>query len=166
MKCEIKDVDSPVARVRDIEDENLKQQAKVLAPQCAWYIFVRVISAYYLPELDRDYEIKISIQDKTVSTNKKTAINGSVDFNQTIQIQYNSISSDKLSLPDLFIYLVDPKQSSDKRNICFQRIKASEFHLNQDVLYIKFLPDPVINKVSSIMKSGILKCKICLYNPQ
>ena len=166
MRCEIKDVDSPIARVRNIEDEQLKTQISNLVPQCSWTILMRIISANYLPELDREYEIKISIQDKAVSSNKQKAINGSIDFNQTIQLQFNTLSADKFSLPDIFIYLVDPKQSSDKKNICFQRIKASVFHINKEVLYLKLLPDPVINKVNSMMKSGILKCKIYLYNPQ
>ena len=165
MKCEVKEVDSPIARVRYIEDKELTKEASELVPKCQWNILMRVISAYYLPELERDYEIKICIQDKSVNTSKKRTINGSVDFHQTIQLQYNSLSEDVLSFPDLFIYLVDNKQSSDKKNICFQRIKASEFYLKKDVLYIKLLPDPAINKVSSMMKSGILKCKICVYNP-
>ena len=165
MKCEVKDVDSPIARIRNLDDKELIKEAAELVPKCQWNILIRVISAYYLPELERDYQIKISIQDIVVNTEKKRTINGSVNFNQTIQLQYNSLSEDVFSLPDLFIYLVDNKQSSGKKNICFQRIKASEFYLKKDVLYIKLLPDPAINKVSSMMKSGILKCKICVYNP-
>ena len=106
MRCEIKDVDSPIARVRNIEDEQLKSQISNLVPQCSWTILMRIISANYLPELDREYEIKISIQDKAVSSNKQKAINGSIDFNQTIQLQFNTLSADKFSLPDIFIYLV------------------------------------------------------------
>ena len=135
MKCEVKEVDSPIARVRYIEDKELTKEASELVPKCQWNILMRVISAYYLPELERDYEIKICIQDKSVNTSKKRTINGSVDFHQTIQLQYNSLSEDVLSLPDLFIYLVDNKQSSDKKNICFQRIKASEFYLKKGIVY-------------------------------
>ena len=164
MKCEVKDVDSPVASVRDIDDKNLILEISEKKPECKWGICARIISAYFLPELEREYSIRIRIQDKTIITKSKKTINGSVDFNETISLEYYSFSKDKLSLPDLFIYLVDPKQSSDKKNICFQRVKASEFHLNQDVLYIKLLPDPAIKKVKSMMKSGILKCKIYLYN--
>ena len=165
MKCEVKEVDSPVALVREIDNRDLVKEAGELVPKYEWKIAVRVISAYFLPELERDYEIKIAMQDKSINTKRKRTINGSVDFFETIELQYFSLSSDKLSLPDIFIYLVDPKLSVDKQNICFQRVKASEFHLNKDVLYIKLLPDPAIDKVPSMMKSGILKCKICLYDP-
>ena len=166
MRCDIKDVDSPIARVRNIEDNQLLSQIDQFYPQVNWVACIRVLSAYYLPQKDRDYEIKISIQDKSVSTRSGTAINGSIDFDQTIQLQFKTFSEDIFSLPDVFIYLVDNKQSSDKKNVCFQRIKADVFHLNKEVLYLKLLPDPVINKVSSMMKSGILKCKIYVYNPQ
>ena len=166
MRCEIKDVDSPIARVRNIEDNQLINQIDQLYPQCNWIACIRILSAYYLPEKDRDYEIKVCIQDKSISTRSGTAINGSIDFDQTLELKFNTFSGDVFSLPDVFIYLVDNKQSSDKKNVCFQRIKADVFHLNKEVLYLKLLPDPVINKVSSMMKSGILKCKIYLYNPQ
>ena len=160
MKCEVTDVDSPIARVREIDDKKLKEEAGKLKPDCKWDIKVRVISAYYLPELERDYEIRISIQEKERYTDKKRSINGCADFNQTIDLSYYSLSQDVMSLPDLFVYLVDNKQSSDKKNICFQRIKANEFYLKKDVVYLKLIPDPAINQVSSMMKSGILKCKI------
>ena len=164
MKCTVNDIESPIASVRDIDDKNLIREISQRKPECKWVIYARIISAYFLPELEREYSIRIRIQDKTAITRKQKTINSSVDFNETISLQYNSFSNDTFSLPDIFIYLVDPKQSSDKKNICFQRIKASEFHLNQDVLYIKLLPDPAIKKVKSMMKSGILKCKIYLYN--
>jgi len=166
MKCEVTDVDSPIARVRPIENKKLVDDVYKLKPSISWIMKLRIITAYYLPELDRDYEIEICMQDNTKSTKKRRAINGSVDYHETIELKFNSFNDDVLSLPDIFIYLVDPKQSADKKRICFQRIKASEFHLNKDVLYIKLLPDPAINKVSSMMKSGILKCKICLYNKE
>ena len=165
MKCEVSDVDSPIARVREMEKEKLLE-LKELQYKFNWIIKARIISAFFLPELDREYAVEICIQDNSKETQKKGTINGSVDFNESLEIQFNSLDGNLLSLPDIFVYLVDPKQSADKRRICFQRIKASEFHLNKDVLYLKFLPDPAIKKVSSMMKSGILKCKICLYNPQ
>ena len=166
MRCDVKDVDSPIARVSDIKDKSLTDEVNKYVPQVSWVLLIRVASANFLPELNRDYEIKICYQDKSVSTTKRSAINGSIDFNETIYLTFNSVTQDKDNLSDVFIYLVDHKQSSDKKNVCFQRIKASEFHLNKDVFYIKLLPDPVINKVKSMMKSGILKCKICLYNSQ
>lgn len=66
LRCEIKDVDSPIARVRNIEDQQLINQIDNLYPQCNWTACIRVLSAYYLPEKDRDYEIKVCVQDKSV----------------------------------------------------------------------------------------------------
>jgi hypothetical protein len=68
MKCEIKDVDSPIARVRNIEDNQLINQIDQLYPQCNWTVCIRILSAYYLPEKDRDYEIKVCVQEKSIST--------------------------------------------------------------------------------------------------
>ena len=166
MKCEVSDIDSPIARVREIDNKQILDEMRKLKPKYDWIIKIRIISAYYLPELEKDYEIEICIQDKSIKTSKKRAINGCIDFHQTIDLKFKSLNDDILTLPDIFIYLVDPKQGNNKKRICFQRIKASEFHLNKDVLYIKLLPDPAINIVSSMMKSGILKCKICIYNTQ
>ena len=139
MRCEIKDVDSPIARVRNIEDNQLINQIDQLYPQCNWTVCIRILSAYYLPEKDRDYEIKVCVQEKSISTRSGTAINGSIDFDQTLELKFNTFSGDVFSLPDVFIYLVDNKQSSDKKNVCFQRIKEDFFNLKKEVLYLKIL---------------------------
>ena len=79
-------------------------------------------------------------------------------------MQFKSLHSDKAKLPDMFIYLEDQKHKEDTQNVSFQRIKAQEFYMCQDVLYIKLLPDPVIHSVKSMKDAGLLKCKICLFN--
>ena len=124
------------------------------------------MSALYLPENKHGYRIEACISDQAEKTEKKDTINYSIDFNQTIKLKFESINSDKSSLPDLFLYLRDSKQSEDRKHVCFQRIKSEEFYLCQDVLYIKLLPDPVINKVKTMKESGLLKCKIYLFNTQ
>ena len=166
MKCEVKEVDSPNSSVRDISDNKITAEAKEVSGKetNAWTIWVRVMSALYLPKKERDYKIKICLQEYEAETSKKKTVNHCIDFNETIKFTFKSLHHEKESLPDLFIYLVDKTKSDDKKNVCFQRIKAEEFHLCQDVLYIKLLPDPVIGTVKSMQDSGLLKCKICLFN--
>ena len=165
MKCKVSDVPSPVAKVqkipKDICDDAYSHSRKYM-----WRIWVRIISAMYLPENDKEYSIRISIQEKTELLSYKKAVNGSVDFNETKNILLNTFSGDIFELPELFIYLVDKKNSDKKKNVCFTRIKASEFHLNKDILVLKLLPDPFIAKVkdNNTMMSGIVKCKICVYS--
>ena len=166
MKCSVTDVDSPIARVRDFGEgeQNLLQQINNTGRSNLWSIWIRIISAYFLPDKDKEYAIKISIQDNIVKTRNQNVVDGKIDFDETLKLQLRTFGNDLLTLPDLFIYLVDVKQKPEKQNICFQRIKLSAFHLNNDICVLKFLPDPCIGKVKSMMKSGILKCKICLYH--
>ena len=163
MKCEVKDVDAPIARVTDIP-KDVVDVAMKSSRKCDWKILFRAISAMYLPEETGEYGIRVSIQEKTHFFDYKKAINGCVDFNQTANILLNTFSNDKFELPDIFIYLVDKNNKVEYQNICFQRIKADTFHLNKDIITIKLLPDPVVGKCKNMMKSGILKCKIFVYN--
>ena len=166
MKCVVKDVDSPIARVTDIPQDIVKE-AMSCSRKNMWKIWIRVISAMYLPDEEGEYGLRFSIQDKTHLVNYKKAINGCIDYNdykEKVNLLLNTFSNDKFELPDLYIYLVDKKNSLDKQNICFQRIKADQFYLNKDIVVIKLLPDPCIGKCKNMMKSGILKCKICVYN--
>ena len=166
MMCKVTDVDSPIARVRDIpkEEEDLIEKIKNTGRGNLWSIWIRIISAYFLPEKDREYSIKVSVQDNVVKTRSQNVIDGKIDFDETIKLQLRTFGDDLLTLPDLYIYLVDTKQKAEKQNVCFQRIKLSSFHLNNDITIIKLLPDPCIGKVKTMMKSGIIKCKICFYH--
>ena len=166
MKCDVREVDSPTSSVRDISDNKIIAEAREVTnkEQYIWNFYIRVMSALYLPHKDREYKIKISIQENEIKTGKKKAINHSIDFNETLKMQFKSLHSDKAKLPDMFIYLEDQKHIGDTENVSFQRIKAQEFYMCQDVLYIKLLPDPVINSVKTMKDAGLLKCKICLFN--
>ena len=166
MKCTVTDVDSPIARVRNIpkEEENLIEELKKKGRENVWSVWIRIISAYFLPEKDKEYAIKISIQDNVVKTRSQRVVDGKIDFNETLKLQLRTFGDDLMTLPDLYLYLVDVNQKAEKQNICFQRIKASSFHLNNDICIIKLLPDPCIGKVKTMRKSGIIKCKICLYH--
>ena len=168
MKCKVTDVDSPIARVRNFpkEEENLVEEVKKTVRENCWSIWIRIISAYYLPEKDKEYAIKISVQDNVVKTRSHKILDGKIDFDETLKLQLRTFQDDLLTLPDLYLYLVDVKQKAEKQNVCFQRIKASSFHLNNDITVIKLLPDPCVGKVTTMRKSGIVKCKICLYHSQ
>ena len=168
MQCKVTDVDSPIARVRNIpkEEENLIENAKKSTRKNLWSVWIRIISAYFLPEKDREYAIKVSIQDNVVKTRGHKIVDGKIDFDEILKLQLRTFGDDLLTLPELYIYLVDVKQKTEKQNVCFQRIKCSSFHLNNDITVIKFLPDPCIGKVSTMRKSGILKCKICFYHSE
>ena len=164
MKCTVADVGAPVAKVRKIP-KDIVEDAYNHSRKYIWRIWVRIISAMFLPKDKREYAIRISIQEKTEILSYKESINGSIDFNETRNILLNTFSGDKFELPEMFIYLVDKKQKDKYKNVCFQRIKASEFHLNKDIVVIKLLPDPFIGQCeNNTMISGIIKCKICVYN--
>jgi hypothetical protein len=166
MMCKVTDIDSPIASVRDIpkEENNLIETVKNTGRGNLWSIWIRVISVFFLPEKDREYAIKVSIQDNVTKTRSQNILDGKIDFDETLKLQFRTFGTDLLTLPDLYIYLVDVKQKPEKQNVCFQRIKVSAFHLNNDITVIKLLPDPCIGKVKTMMKSGILKCKICFYH--
>ena len=164
MKCVVTDVDSPIARVTDIPDDIVKQ-AKNCSRSCMWKIWFRALSAMYLPEETGSYDLRVSIQEKDhVFRSRGKAINGCVDFYDTADILLNTFTNDKFELPDIFIHLIDKNNKLEKQNICFQRVKADQFYLNKDILVLKLLPDPCIGKCKNMMKSGILRCKIYVYN--
>ena len=168
MQCKVTDVDSPIARVRDIpnEENNLILNAQKSSRSNLWSVWIRIISAYFLPEKDREYAIKISVQDNVVKTRSNNICDGKIDFDETLRLQFRTFGDDLLTLPDIYIYLVDVKQRAEKQNVCFQRIKCSAFHLNNEITVIKLLPDPCIGEVETMRKSGIVKCKICFYNSE
>ena len=163
MKCVVTDVDSPIARVTDIP-KNIVDEVMKCSRQNIWKIRFKAISAMFLPDESGVYGIRVSIQEKTELFRPKKASNGCVDFNDTKELLLNTFSDNKFELPDLFIYLIDDKNKTEKQNICFQRIKADQFHLSNDVIVLKLLPDPCIGKCKNMMKSGILKCSIYVYN--
>ena len=168
MQCKVTDVDSPIARVRDIpkEEQNLVVNAKNSTRKNLWSAWIRIISAYYLPENDREYAIKVCIQDNVVKTKSHKIIDGKIDFDETLKLQLRTFGDNLMTLPEIYIYLVDVKNKAERQNVCFQRIKCSSFYLNNDIAVIKLLPDPCIGKVKTMRKSGIIKCKICFYHSE
>ena len=84
MKCEVNDVDSPIARVTDIPQDEVKK-AENTSRQVLWGIKFRVISAMFLPEESGEYGIRIKIQDKNELFDYKKAINGCINFKNNIK---------------------------------------------------------------------------------
>ena len=160
LKIDCFDVDSPQSQVRKIEDENIINSAKNLARKNLWSVYVKLYSAYYLPNDNDSYSIGISMQDNNIVFNSKKANKGCIDWKECKNLQCQTLSNNKNELPDLFIYLYNSK----KEAICFQRIKSREFHLNEQIMVIKLFPDPCFDQVKEIYKSGLIKIKICIIN--
>ena len=164
MKCVVKEGYSQGQSVEKIRDINLINKAINTPRKIKWTIWVRIISALYLPEETSRYGIRVCCQEQSKYIPCKTAVNSCINFSETFKLNINTFKDkegDKLpELPDLFIYLTD----YFKFNVCFQRLKLKPFYLNKNMYIIKLLPDPCINKVKTIRKSGIIQCRIFLYN--
>ena len=77
----------------DIKEKlNILTEDYQLTPKCSWVLLVRVLSAYYLLQLDREYEITFCYQGKSKNTSRRSANNGSIYFNEAFYLQFNSIS--------------------------------------------------------------------------
>ena len=100
------------------------------------------------------------MQDYSILFQEKNTINEYIEWNSVKTIQFHSISDDKEQLPDMFFYLLNPSGEP----VCFQRIKSSIFHLNDQIMIIKLFPEPCYDKVKTTINSGLLKAKIIVYN--
>ena len=160
IKIEVKSVDSPVAKVRPIVDEAYLTEVYNKGCTKLWSVYFKLYSTYYLPD-SKNYGVRIFMMEKSQYFPPREAKNKSIDWNTSGTLQCFTLTDDDEELPDLFIYLTDKK---GEYNICFQRIKASVFHNNHDVMVIKLLPDPCVGKVSNMMLSGLVKIKICIVN--
>ena len=160
MKIEFNSVDSPSAKKRKITDELMLKQANEVSRKNLWSIYFKLYSGFYLPEDNGKYSVKVEIQDNSALFPEKKCDKGNIDWKMNKTIQCQTLTDKINELPDLFIYLLN--SSGDP--VCFQRIKPSEFHLNNDIMIIKLIPDPCINKVNKLVKSGLLKIKACVVN--
>ena len=154
------DSESPISGVSMIEDDELLKTVYNTARTNLWSVYVKLFDAYYLPTKNDKYGIRISLQDNYAVFDMRKADNRTIKWNKFQALQCQTLTDSVFELPDLFIYLTNEK----KENICFQRIKASEFHMNDDTLMIKLIPDPCIGKVKEMYLSGIIKIKIKIFN--
>ena len=161
LKIEYKTTDTPIMSIVDLKDENeLKIASESVNRGVMWTIHAKLYCAYYLPKEYKKYSIKIMMQESNMLFQEKEAINQYIKWENLKTMQFLSISNDKEQLPDMFFYLLNP--SGDP--VCFQRIKSTQFHLNDQIMIIKLFPEPCYDKVKSTIHSGLLKAKIVLYN--
>ena len=74
-------------------------------------------------------------------------------------MEIHSLVTDKDDLPDIFFYLLNPKGQP----VCYQRIPAGSFYLNDQIMIIKLFPEPCYKNLDDCVESGIIKTKIVLY---
>ena len=163
LKIDYTNTDTPVTSVKDIKELDVINQADKIERKVKWEIKAKLYCAYYLPKEYNKYSIKICMntfeEDCKMDFKEKKAINEYISWNEVKSFEYNSLTEDKEELPDIFFYLY-----YDDIPVCFQRVKASSFHLNDQVMIIKLFPEPCYDKVSSTINSGLLKIKLTLYN--
>ena len=162
LKIECEDSNDPVIKKIDIKDENELKIINSIVRKNLWTIHIKLYCAYYLPKEYKKYSIKITMQDKVVVFSEKKTINEFIEWKVLQSIQFYSVSDDKDELPDLFFYLLNPKAEP----ICYQRIKCSLFHLNDQIMIIKLYPEPSYSKETLALNSGLIKAKIVLYDNQ
>ena len=160
LRIEYKPTDTPIISKVDINDPNELQLANSVNRGVMWTVKAKLYDAYYLPKEYQKYSVKIMIQDSFALFGEKKAINECINWGTVQEFQYLSISDNKEDLPDMFFYLINNHDDP----VCFQRIKSSSFHLNDQIMIIKLFPEPCYDKVKSTINSGLLKAKIVLFN--
>ena len=164
LKIDYNKTDTPITSVKDIKDiENIIEKANNIKRNIKWTIKAKLYCAYYLPKEYKKYKIKIcmnTFENCQMNFEQKEAINEYISWEDMKEFSYNTLTEDKEELPDIFFYLIN----KDDIPVCFQRIKASSFHLNDQIMIIKLFPEPCYDKVSSTINSGLLKIKLTLYN--
>ena len=100
------------------------------------------------------------MQDSFIEFEEKEALNEYIEWNKVSAFEFSSLNEDMEQLPDMFFYLLN----KDDVPVCFQRIKSTSFHLNDQIMIIKLFPEPCYSKVKSTINSGLLKIKMTLFN--
>ena len=160
LKILYKDTDTPIINKENITDNKELTLANSTARKILWTIHTKLYCAYYLPKEYKKYSVKICLQDSNVIYPIKNSINEYIEWKSVKTMQFLSISEDKEMLSDMFFYLLN----QDGEPVCFQRINASYFHLNDKIMIIKLFPEPCYSKIKSNINSGLLKVKITLFN--
>ena len=160
LKIEHKNTDTPITKNISITDDNELKLSSSVNRGVMWSVNAKLYCAYYLPPEYKKYSIKIMVQDSSIIFQQKETINNCIEWEQVNTLQFYSLSNDKEKLPDMYFYLLN----SDGDPVCFQRVKCSSFHLNDQVMIIKLFPEPCFGKVKSTVNSGLLKVKIVLFN--
>ena len=160
LKINMKDCEYPLAGVQKNKDYDfINTLRKGIPRKYLWSLYTKLYSAYFLPSEKDSYSIKLSVQEKNHSFPEQKASQRNIDWNKCHIFTFESFTKNLEELPDLIIYLM-----KGDLEVCYQRIKLSAFHLNDDILVIKLFPEPCINKVEEIYYSGLVKIKIKLFN--
>ena len=160
MKILCYETEKPVNNVEKMTDENLIELANRNGRPNMWTLYFKCFQLFYLPFKNEQYCLRISMQENTYSFPMKKAINRNINYYQGGTLQCFTGTNNIEELPDIFIYLIN----DDNETICFQRIKASHFHLNQDTMILKLIPEPCVGKVKENLMSGLVKIKMMLVN--
>ena len=160
LRIDYKPTDTPITSKVDITDQNELKIAQSVNRGVMWTIQAKLYCAYYLPKEYQKYSIKIMMQDSNILFEERKAVNEYIEWGSVKTMQFLSLTDNKELLPDMFFYLLN----SDGDPVCFQRIKSTSFHLNDQIMIIKMFPEPCYDKVKSTINSGLLKTKIVLYN--
>ena len=158
LKILCKDIDRPERNITNIEQSEIEYTNK-LGRNNLWSLKMKLYNAYYLPSKYSSYSIKVSCQDSYLLYTEQKTNKQCIDFKQVKNMEILSLASDKDDLPDIFFYLLNPKG----RPVCFQRIPAGSFYLNEQIMIIKLFPEPCYKEIDSNVESGLLKAKIVLY---
>ena len=159
LKIIYKDIDYPIAGVQSISNKDLINSVNNLGRKYLWSLYIKLYSAEFLPTEKGQYSIKISVQENNEIFMQKDALDRKIIWNMCKSFALQTFTPNLEELPDLIIYLMQ----KDKE-ICFQRIKLKEFHLSDDILEVKLLPEPCVGIINEIFLSGIVKLKIKLFN--
>ena len=125
-----------------------------------WFVSVKLYNAMYLPTKTGNYAIRVCVQEDNVVFPVKNASDYMIEWNCCKEMSFNSIVNDINALPDVFIYLEDGKGNK----ICFQRFNAKYFYDNKDILLVKLIPEPCINKITHAHLSGVIKLSLTINN--
>jgi len=159
LKINYKNCEYPVAGVHKIQKDELLESEVIINRKHLWTLHAKLYNVSFLPKETGSYGVKIWVQEKNVKFTTKTAINNRIDWNLHTTITFNTFNPTLEELPDLIIYL-----TQNDKEICFQRVKLSNFHLSDSTFVIKLFPEPCVGIVKESYLSGIVKIKLKLFN--
>ena len=158
LKILCKDIDRPERSILNVDENEINLTNKI-GRNVLWSFKMKLYSAYYLPSKYSSYSLRVTCQDNYLLYTEQKTIKQCMDVKVVKTMEILSLSNDKDELPDIFFYLISPKG----KPVCFQRIPAGAFHLNDQIMIIKLFPEPCYNEIESNVDSGLLKAKIVLY---
>ena len=158
LKILCKDIDRPEKSIINMPQEEIDFTNKI-GRNIVWSCEMKLYSMYYLPTKYNEYSLKVTCQDNSILFSKKKTNKQCIDYNQVLNLGIYSLVTDKDDLPDIFFYLLNPKGIP----VCYQRIPAGSFYLNDQIMIIKLFPEPCYKQIDTCVESGIIKAKLVLF---